>query len=376
MGSLWRRVGYLAAVLAVAGTTPGIAGDQHAVTPSSRSAGAQVGFWTGQNTARCNNTDSTTCPRDLSYFTPAVWRALKRGHGALYFDLIYTVDFGPGATRTDALPIIRKANHLGVPVKAWFVAPLSHGTYANEDNADFEYDAVRAFDRWRRDEHLDIPEVIFDLEFPAGDQAPAAAPNDPSHQCAAIRKYGRIIRWAHAHGLVISGTPMPFLLDDLDNGDMALADSINAGPLLPYGYDHVYLQAYRTYSNTGTDYPLQYLSRVHRYFGKAGEISLGDTTMGPPYQSVDALVDDVRAAASLGATAIPIFELASSVQKYGAKGIYRVVAAGRQPMPKPQAEAMTQPTTMTTANLTFFRSLDVAATAASPSANRYPNGCM
>jgi hypothetical protein len=45
-------------------------------------------------------------------------------------------------------------------------------------------------------------------------------------------------------------------------------------------------------------------------------------------------------------------------------------------MPKPQAEAMTQPTTMTTANLTFFRSLDVAATAASPSANRYPNGCM
>src|SRR5207237_6071738 len=129
---------------------------------------------------------------------------------------------------------------------------------------------------------------------------------DPAHQCAAIRNYERTIRWAHAHRLVISGTPMPFLLDDLDNGDMALADSIDAGPLLPHGYDHVYLQAYRTYSDTGPDYPLQYLRRVHHYFGQAGEISLGDTTMGPPYQTVDALVADIRAAAALRATAIPI----------------------------------------------------------------------
>src|SRR5205807_2156510 len=147
-------------------------------------------------------------------------------------DLVYTIDFGPGATRSDALPIIRKANRLGVPVKAWFTAPLAHGTYANEDNADFEYDTVRAFDRWRTVEHLNIPEVVFDLELPAGDQTPDHATIDPAHQCAAISNYERTIRWAHAHGLVISGTPMPFLLDDLDNGDMALADSIDAGPLL------------------------------------------------------------------------------------------------------------------------------------------------
>src|SRR4051794_11443868 len=120
------------------------------------SAGAQVGFWTGQNTRQCPNPDPTTCPRDTSAFTPSVWRALSGGHGALYFDLVYTVDFGPGASRRDALPIIRKANRLGVTVKAWFTAPLDHGTYANEDNAHFEYDAVKAFERWRNAHHLRV----------------------------------------------------------------------------------------------------------------------------------------------------------------------------------------------------------------------------
>jgi hypothetical protein len=375
MGMLRSRVAGLAALLTLVALAPGAVGSESRQAAPGWVPGAQVGFWTGQNTASCNNSDPTTCPRDLSAYTPAVWRALRRGHGALYFDLAYTVDFGPGATRTDALPIIREANRLGIAVKAWFTAPLAHGTYANEDNADFEYDAVRAFDRWRATEHVEIPEVVFDLEFPLGDQMPEKAPIDPAHQCAAVRTYARTISWAHDHGLVISGTPMPFLLDDLDNGDMALADAIDAGPLLPHAYDHVYLQTYRTYSDTGTDYPLQYLRRMHHYFGDTGEISLGDTTMGPPYQSVDGLVDDVRAAARLGATAIPIFELASSVQKYGAAGIYRILAAGHRPMSPTKAAAMSRPSTMTTANLTFFNTLDLTATAASPSANRYPSGC-
>jgi hypothetical protein len=343
---------------------------------------AQVGFWTGQNTQQCQSTDPSTCPRDLSAYTPAVWDALRKGHGALYFDLVYTVDFGPGAFRNDALPIIRKANALGVTVKAWFEAPLSHGTWANEINADFQEAAVKAFYPWRNAHHLRIDELIFDMEIPAGYQAVTDATDpaklaanrgtvDPAHQCPAIRSYARTISWAHRHKIVVGGSPMPFLLDDLDNGDLGLADAIDAAPLMPHAYDHLYLQAYRTYSDTGSDYPAQYQVRMHHYFGKAGEISLGDTTMGPPYQSVDGLVADIRTAVALGATAIPIFELASSVQKYGAAGILQVLDAGSDPA---QEVAMTT-TAMTTANLTFFSALDTAGTAVSPGANRFPSGC-
>lgn len=342
---------------------------------SRHPAAAQVGFWTGQNTQNCHNTDPTTCPRDLSEFTPAVWQALRAGHGALYFDLVYTVDFGPGATRQDAVPIIRKANQLGITIKAWFTAPVVHGTYANEDNAAFEMAAVKSFYQWRNANRLNIPEVVLDLEVPAGEPGTTSPTVDPAHQCAAINTYRRTIAWGHEHGLVMSGSPMPFLLDDLDNGDLALADSIDAGPLFPGAYDHIYLQAYRTYSDTGPDYPAQYLPRVHHYFGAAGEISLGDTTMGPPYSSVAALVSDVRVAVALGATAIPIFELASSVQKYGAAGIRQILDAGRQPAMSQQVAAAEKRTTMTASYLAFFSSLDTAASAPSPNATKWPPTC-
>src|SRR5258707_1188994 len=73
------------AVALVAGAVPAQAGRP----AHSRSAPrAQIGFWTGQNTQQCSNTDPTTCPRDLSAYTPAVWDALQKGHGALYFDLM------------------------------------------------------------------------------------------------------------------------------------------------------------------------------------------------------------------------------------------------------------------------------------------------
>jgi hypothetical protein len=345
---------------------------------------AQVGFWTGQNTSSCSS--ASACPRDLSAFTPQVWDALRRGRGALYFDLVHTVDFGPGATRLDALPVLRKANALGVTVKAWLTAPVSDGTFANENNAQFHDAAVKAFVTWRDQHRLRIDEAVLDLEFPVGTQAltdltdPGKALRyrgvaDPQHQCAAARQYAATISWAHRHGLVLSGSPMPFLLDDLDNGDLALADSLDAAPLFPRGYDHLYLQAYRTYSNTGADYPLQYLRRMHERFGRAGEVTLGDTTMGPPYQSVASLVDDVRAAVALGATAVPVFELTSSVEKYGASGIRQVLDAGRRPLSPEEVARASASTTETELNLAFFKGLDAAATAASPSANRYPTGC-
>src|SRR4051812_21462512 len=194
--------------------------------PTSTARGAQVGFATGQNTENCPDPDPLACPRDLSAFTPAIWTALQRGHGALYFDLIYSVDFGPGASRTDALPVLRKANRLGVTVIAWITAPVADGIYANENNAGLYDAAVKAFHSWRAFHHLRIPEVLLDLEFPAGYQAAVDATDpaklstyrgqiDPTHQCAAIRSYARTIAWAHRHHLLLSGTPVPFAIDDL-----------------------------------------------------------------------------------------------------------------------------------------------------------------
>jgi hypothetical protein len=348
---------------------------------------AQVGFATGQNTVTCANQDPLSCPRDLSAFTRPVWTALQQGHGALYFDLIYTVDFGPGATRTDALPILREANRLGITVIAWITAPVANGIYANENNAALYDAAVKAFYSWRASNHLRIPEALLDLEFPAGYQAvtdtinPAKllayrGPIDPVHQCNAIREYAGAIWWAHEHGLLLSGTPVPFAIDDLDNGDRALADELDLAPQIPQAYDRIYVQAYRTYSDTGPDYVAGYMQREQRYFGAAAsQIFLGDTTMGPPYQSVDELVADIRLSVALGALHIGIFELASSAQKYGPSGIRTLLDAGRRPMSKAGVASAMTPTFMTQRTTDFFATLDEQASATSPAANAWPSGC-
>jgi hypothetical protein len=369
----------LGVVLVVAGSL--------APADAAKAPGAQVGFWTGQNFTPCAGADPTACPRDLSAFTPEVWQALRAGRGALYFNLIHTVDFGPGATRDDAPAVLRKANALGVTVKAWLTVPVAHGTFANENNAAMHDAAVKAFYAWRNAHGLRIDEAVLDLELPAGYQALVDATDptrlmsyrgspDPAHQCAAVRSYARTISWAHRHKLVLSGAPMPFMLDDLDDGDLALADLGDFAPLFPGGYDHMYLQAYRTYSNTGPEYASGYLRRVRQYFGRAGEVTLGDTTMGPPYQSVDGLVHDVRMLVALGATAIPVFELASTVQKGGAAGVRAVLDAARHPMSAAEVSAATgSESPMTTATLGFFTALNTAASASHPSANAYPDGC-
>ena len=364
----FRRFSRALAIVAIASLALGV---HPAVAGPPRSA--QVGFWTGQS-------------GDTSVFTPQVWSALREGHGALYYALTYTTDFGPGATRSDALAIIRRANALGVTIKAWLLSPVSGGTFANENNADFYKKAVPALDAWRRVNHLHIDEAILDLELPVGYEAVTDAtdptklaayrgPLDAAHQCAAVRGYADIISYAHRHALQLSGSPVPFAVDDLYDGNMALADLLDLGPLLPLRYDHLYVQAYRTYSTAGPDYPANYLLDARRYFGRAGEMSLGDTTMNAPYTTAAALASDVSVAVALGATAIPIFDLEGTLGKIGAAGVLQVLRAGQRPATASQVAAAMTPTRAAAITKVFFAGLNATASAIAPSANAFPSGC-
>lgn len=362
--------------------------------PSGEAAAAgapRVGFWTGQSTIGCLSVDVTTCPRDLSAYTPAVWSALADTGGELYIDLTYGSDFGPVApganARTDGLELVRQANAHGVPVKAWLIAPLGHGTFANEDNADFFDDAVHAIVPWIHDNGLVIDEVVLDLELPVGYQAvidatdpvqlvTTHAPIDPAHQCAALRQYADTITWAHHQGMPVGGSPMPFLVDDIADGDMALSDAIDAAPIVPTGFDAVYVQAYRTYSNAGADYVAGYFDQMQQLFGTAGQVSLGDTSMSTaPYTQLPALVDDVRLLAAMGASAIPIFSLEGTVKAYGADGVRQIVSAAASPMSADERTAAAHTTTQTGLTRGFFATLDETASSISLAANPWPGGC-
>jgi len=371
-------------LLWIAATCCGLGASVPAVAAAS---GAEVGFWSHL---------------DAASLTDEVLDVLASAHGALYLQLDYLSTFGPpgsGISSPLAVDVIQRANQRGVPVHAWLIAPAQADTFADENNGDLFREAVEALPVWAAEHGLQIYEATLDLEFPVGHKAafdaasgdPVALANlfqanvDPVHQCQAMATYRDTISWAHAHGMRITGSPVPFFVDDIEDGNMALQDALDGVAFPPFGYDALYVQAYRTYSMPGPGYPAQLYRDMQRHFGAAGQVSLGDTTQGPPYDNVDNLIADVRMLAGMGATAIPIFELASVVSHFGTGGLRAIVEAGRQPMSAGELATASQETAYDHQQRETFKQWDAAAVAATnavtapPGApdgpNAYPDGC-
>lgn len=371
-----------------------------------RPFGARVGFWAGEVNRYCAATDPNFCPRDTGIYTPALWRALRATHATLYLDTVYQADFGPTPTgehrRLDLIPLIRSAHRYRVPVYAWVTLPVAKGTYADEQNAGTVHKAVVALSRWKHRHHLPIARIVLDLEQATGDEpvADALAGNlgplrqtmhaniDPPAQCRSMRTYRNTISWAHRHGMPLDGTPVPFSLDDVvDDHNMGMANALDMPAYAPGMYDKVYLQAYQAEFGFqfGSGYVARYYRLMHRYFGAAGQVSLGNTG-DPPYTTVGPLVRDVRMLAGMGATAIPIFDLNAAVTSYGITGVKQVVAAGRRPLTGHQlSTAEADLSAQGSGALRLFSTLNTAANTATLAVtasegkprqpNSWPNGC-
>lgn len=349
----------------------------------------EVGFWAQQNASATD---------------PAVLDVLEDTGGSLYLLINYLADYGPpgGAppTSTFARDVTREANRRGIPVNAWIILPVEHGTFAHEHNADLVREAIESLPVWAAAEGLVFREVTLDLEFPVGNQAvfdaffagdPTALSGlmnsniDPVHQCQAITTYRDAISWAHVRGIRVAGSPAPFFLDDLADGNIALQDALDGVAFPPLGYDALYLQAYRTYSNPGPGYVAQFFRDMQSEFGASGQVSLGDTQQGPPYDVLDNLVNDVRMLAGMGASRIPIFELGGTVSRFGTAGLRAIIEAARDPMSVAELAVAGTEQPYDRQQREFFQQLDQVAVAettavtAPPGApdgpNSYPDGC-
>jgi hypothetical protein len=345
----------------------------------------------------------------MSVYTPSVWQVLTSTHASLFMNLEYQADFGPPppgiSQRTDGIALVKHANQLGIPVDAWITFPVADGTFADEQNADLVYRAVQDFHAWTIQHQLRVRETLLDLEIPIGYQAVAQAAAghlgdleqlmkaniDPAGQCRAMAIYRDTISWAHAHGMRITGTPIPFALDDIQDGNMGLEDALDTVAFPPFGYDELYLQAYRSnfvdpgnIIDLGSGYVARYYKEMQHYFGSIGQVGLGDTGIAP-YDKLSTLVDDVRMLAALGASKILIFDLDGTVKPFGAAGLRSVIEAGHHPLTPAQLAAAEQQTTQGVTARQMFAALDqaantltlaVTATEGHPQRpNAYPNGC-
>jgi hypothetical protein len=259
----------------------------------------------------------------------------------LYFNLRFRSDFGPlpkGRHRHhEALKILRAANRYRVPVWGWVLIPYSAGYWAWEGAAEEEMRAVQTLVRWKAKNKVRLRGIVIDPEPPVdtpyattaailrgGGKALSSILRrdiDPAGQCAAWAGYSDIVAWAHARHIRIAAAPAPTVLDDLDDGRLALQDASQF--VVPdAGWNELFFQAYRSVfyyfrrHDPGSALVASYLLSARAHFGKAGEVTIGSAGR-TGYRTLGALVHDVRLAATLGAGELPIYSLERTLHAYG-----------------------------------------------------------
>jgi len=412
-----RSCGPVAFALAMALLAPqaAVADRKAGVNPQKAIAPAQtrVSFWAGEAVPGTDWDSPGTYwkRRDTHFYTPRLWRVLRRNRVPLYFNLRYRRDFGPippgKPHRHDALKIIRTANRLGVPVWGWVLIPFSDGYWAWEGAAVEQFKAVKALVHWARKKRVRLQGLALDpeprLRTPFESTAAIMGGSgggafsavfqptiDPARQCAAWRGYARIPRWAKRHDVRVSAAPMPSALDDIGDGSLALQDA--ADFILPVAaWDDLYFQAYRSvfayYSghDPGPGIVSSYFRSAQRAYGSVGQVSLGSSGRGP-YRRLSSLVGDVRLAATLGAREVPIYSLERTLRAYGGpRSVTRLVRAAQRPFAGPAATRSIAPTSRANVLRAAVRRADRAATAhtrpitagrgASLPPNRWPSAC-
>ena len=378
------------------------------------SATTTVGFWAGEAVPGTNWSDPDTYwnRRDTHLYTPAVWRVLAENRTPLFFNLRYERDFGPVPPgephRHDALPILRKANRLGVPIWGWVLVPFADGYWASESNAAEQFQAVKALVSWARQRHVTLQGLALDPEPPVGTPQEASAamlggageaalstllgrPANPEAQCRAWIIYERIAIWGRNHGIALATAPMPTALDDMEDGRLALEDAGDF--VLPRAPWHaLFFQAYRsTFAyhagvDPGPGIVTSYLRSARNQFLDEGQVSLGSAGRGP-YRRFEVLLHDVRLAATLHAEELPIYSLERTVRAYGGpRAVLRLVQAARHPFTGKLARVATAPSPEADALRATIRANDATLAAAVPEitastgvgaqeANSWPGTC-
>jgi hypothetical protein len=311
--------------------------------PAAQAGATTVGFWAGESVPGTDHAKPSTYwnPRSMEIYKPRLWETLSRDRMQLYFNLRFRSDFGPlpkGRHRHhEALKILRAANRYRVPVWGWVLIPYSAGYWAWEGAAEEEMRAVQTLVRWKAKNKVRLRGIVIDPESPVdtpyattaailrgGGKALASILRrniDPASQCAAWSGYSNIVAWAHARHIRIAAAPTPTVLDDLDDGRLALQDASQF--VVPdAGWNELFFQAYRSVfyyfrrHDPGPALVASYLLSARAHFGKAGEVTIGSAGR-TGYRTLGALVHDVRLAATLGAGELPIYSLERTLHAYG-----------------------------------------------------------
>jgi hypothetical protein len=326
--------------------------------------------------------------RDLSAYSPRMWRLLRREHATLTVHLRYGRDFGPvpeGFSRArDVRPILRGARRHRVPLVAWIVVPYADGYWAHEGNADLMRQAVSAYFPWAKRHRVRARAVLLDFEASIQDthtvyhlrDDPAAVVElfrrnaDPADQCAVAASYADLVDAIHARGLEAAVAAYPFVLDDVLNGDVALSDGLGLPLLVPGMFDSVGFMTMRAVylgiagADPGPSLQASYAETIDAHF-PGSSLVLGVLGQAP-YGTVDAVVEDARTVATVSRAPVGMYSLESLFGALGLRGVRAALRGARTPFAEADAARVTAVSDATRDDRALLATLDAMVGVGTP----------
>lgn len=259
-------------------------------------------------------------------------------------------DFGASlyvAVRPDSIgdplwSLMRAAAEQGVSVRPWLLLP-DQGMWLHEQNIpDFDAFATDFLDQ-AAEAGVQVDWIIFDLEpsiefavnltAEADNQADffAYLADQANHTSFTISRtrLQSLVDNLHARNVKVMAATLPWIVDDLGDGDPDLQDLFNT-PLADIPWDEVSVMTYRPIWSNLFRLPFtpafvaRYAAQAKRFFGDRAEIAIGHVgTPGllvePGYLIPSPLVEDATASVMAGVDRISIYSLDGLVEQGGAR---------------------------------------------------------
>lgn len=224
--------------------------------------------------------------------------------------------------------LLRDAEEEGVEVGAWLLLSYDEGYWPNEKNAEAFLRLALDFVEWYQKEGLKIDRIIVDME--TGYQRLKAIIEeglmngnvfyllhdlesniDPDYFNYAKSIYSNLVENLRLRGIKSMVTTLPFLLDDLEDGDEDISDMLDI-PVYGVNWDVVSFMVYRTLFNDivgsmpSAGLVEAYANSAVRFFGERAAIDLG--IAGQNYMESE-LSEDLFALCEAGVREFHIYAL-------------------------------------------------------------------
>lgn len=230
--------------------------------------------------------------------------------------------------------LLRAAAAQNVPVGAWLLLPDRQGYWPNAENAQEFSQWVQVFLDWLEQQHLQVSELIVDLETPLAlsrfmkgnllrglqlEWQRCLSAHNHEQFLSATALFSDLVQQVHQVGLKIQAVTYPFVVHDAQVGNTAFQELLQI-PVTPVPWDRISLMVYRSSFQDLWPWPLSswlvghYISTARQAFSQPVVAALGvigsiGKLSESGFRDPDQIGRDLAAAKAAGAAGIELFSL-------------------------------------------------------------------